>query len=792
MANMPSMKDVVEIVAPIVFSWYQADRINWDQKRQNSEIHVMEQHMATDMFRRDVQLSKQQQVMGTAADIELTLAQMQADLSSAMKEAERDQYDQRNQQLQTIIIAASLMMTALYTLLIQGYLPQATLVEYAGPYSEGFAIAIAAAEGCSLCLLFTSVVLCIETLRLASAYMVKRARSDLTIYHYRRNRVKALLDDKLHLRRNFAKDDYYSASKLNAYAGEVEKASAQMSKGKSTARGGGLPYLPGLAEKCLPGGAVKGTLGPVLEEINPNDGIDTDTFETDGDVEARKEKPKASCKLLKKPKNGRRGDEINDDDPYRSTEFMWDEIQLTCRQLAMRFVEDEDGDDESDVEEEEEDKGEFRDGSGRRIELLDFETFWKVECQSYHEWATLSFYGGTLSLLAGTILWCFLQFKFAYASATAAYVIISFLLAGVVTGVVLWLTLVRSGKQGIFKKRREARAEAACVGCGGGGGCGPCSSSGGGARGSVGSGAKGGRAQVMGGVLPPPPPPTAVQALPRPLHYACEIGAPVETVKILLQSQPDAVADVDQHGECALHVAVANNAPLPVVRMLLKAHPAAVGERNHARQLPIDIAYKKHPKNLKLQATVKAAEADRDGNLPLHHICRLSPQQEPACDADMLAAYPSASKLKISSYLLAFPEAAMVRGKGGNLPLHVVCSNKSSRMAAGGVDVGAHIDAMVLALLPEEMDRAAKQRQASAANLQGSLPLHLVCQSSARLNVVNALLKAYPKAVKVKDAKGYLPIHYAVEGRAGVEVLQALADGIPSDDLSKSVSTIIT
>ena len=135
-----------------------AKKQHWDDITQAKTAH-----------KRDITLSKKTHLMSTFAEMEIHFAQLDADLTNATKEAERDMYDQYNQQLQTLILASSVMIAALTTLLIQGIIPQGSdyyLVIFFGTTC-----------GLSFALLFSSVVLCIETLRLASKFMVKRAKS---------------------------------------------------------------------------------------------------------------------------------------------------------------------------------------------------------------------------------------------------------------------------------------------------------------------------------------------------------------------------------------------------------------------------------------------------------------------------------------------------------------------------------------------------------------------------------------------------------------------------------------
>ena len=131
--------------------------------------HEREYLLAKNVHKNDLTLAKQTHLMSTFAEMEIHFAQLDADLTNATKEAERDMYDQYNQQLQTLILASSVMIAALTTLLIQGILPQGS--------NPVLTIAFGASCGLSFALLFACLVLCIEILRLGSKFMVKRAKS---------------------------------------------------------------------------------------------------------------------------------------------------------------------------------------------------------------------------------------------------------------------------------------------------------------------------------------------------------------------------------------------------------------------------------------------------------------------------------------------------------------------------------------------------------------------------------------------------------------------------------------
>lgn len=142
-----------------------AHKLHKEDMEKSRRMHDADMEVA----KRDMFLNKQTHLMSTFNELEMHFAQLDADVVNATKESERDMYDQRNQQMQTLIVSSSVMVTALTTLLIQGILPDTT-----DPYNK---IVYGITCGLSYSFLFSSVVLCIETLRLASGFMVRRAKA---------------------------------------------------------------------------------------------------------------------------------------------------------------------------------------------------------------------------------------------------------------------------------------------------------------------------------------------------------------------------------------------------------------------------------------------------------------------------------------------------------------------------------------------------------------------------------------------------------------------------------------
>ena len=157
---MSNSLEYINSLASFIFgtiSWYQAKQ----QYAQSQKLHAIE-----------TSLAKSQHIIETKMDIEQQNLQLDADLINATKESERDMYDSRNQQLQTIIVASSVMFAALSTVIIQGVLPQGTTSTYLW-----VTVTMGVSGGLSFTMLFLSIVYCVEILMKASKFMIKRASS---------------------------------------------------------------------------------------------------------------------------------------------------------------------------------------------------------------------------------------------------------------------------------------------------------------------------------------------------------------------------------------------------------------------------------------------------------------------------------------------------------------------------------------------------------------------------------------------------------------------------------------
>ena len=106
----------------------------------------------------------------------------------------------------------------------------------------------------------------------------------------------------------------------------------------------------------------------------------------------------------------------------------------------------------------------------------------------------------------------------------------------------------------------------------------------------------------------------------------------------------------------------------------------------------------------------------------------------------------------------------------GLMPLHWACS--------GGPPVE------VIEALLKAYPRAAKRTDSDLSS-----PLHFACHYGANAPVVHALLKSYPQAISKKDKYGRTPLYHAVSKSSSVDVIRVLIEADPSMILEPCLSS---
>mmetsp|Transcript_3945 Transcript_3945/g.6677 ORF Transcript_3945/g.6677 Transcript_3945/m.6677 type:complete len:592 (+) Transcript_3945:182-1957(+) len=207
-----------------------------------------------------------------------------------------------------------------------------------------------------------------------------------------------------------------------------------------------------------------------------------------------------------------------------------------------------------------------------------------------------------------------------------------------------------------------------------------------------------------------------------------------DSLKVLLESQPEAAGVEDATGRMALHVAVDKHKPwLRLVDTLVAAYPTACKMRDGGGRLPLHIAVDRNNPSVEVVRAVirgypEAASKHRGvGRLPLHY-----------------AVFYDQPSVEVVKYLLeVFGEGAAVPDVYGRLPLHYAVDRPRPNPA-------------VVRLLLDAYPPAASMRDTTA-----SLPLHIALDHGAvkSVEVVKMLLDSYPESITAPNSSGRMPIH---------------------------------
>ncbi|KAL7538089.1 hypothetical protein ACHAXR_009717 [Thalassiosira sp. AJA248-18] len=177
-------------------------------------------------------------------------------------------------------------------------------------------------------------------------------------------------------------------------------------------------------------------------------------------------------------------------------------------------------------------------------------------------------------------------------------------------------------------------------------------------------------------------------ALP-PLHVACEKGAPIQVIKVLLTANPSAAQTKSGlHDRLPLHcvLAAASSYPLSdtVVSTLVESFPGA------------------------------CRIADKNGSIPIHIACQVAPVSE-----------------NIFTTILSMnPEGAYARNFGGMYPLHLAAANKdvkTKKIALAALDRGtlyASISKMTSIRLSKEHETQTKSLEKLQADKLNKMEAH--------------------------------------------------------------------
>jgi len=150
----------------------------------------------------------------------------------------------------------------------------------------------------------------------------------------------------------------------------------------------------------------------------------------------------------------------------------------------------------------------------------------------------------------------------------------------------------------------------------------------------------------------------------------------------------------------------------------------------------------KHPSETSVWYTYGMKHADAKMDLPIH----------------VALLQPGVPLEIVQQLLIAKPDSTIIKNSDGLSPLHIVCADK--------IDQRYELVQLFLKGHPQSPKIKSKR---------GDLPIHLACQSSnAKLQVIEALLNAFPIAASIPGEMERLALQMACESGVNLSVLKAV------------------
>eukprot|EP01033_Poteriospumella_lacustris_P015682 gene15682-11223_t len=384
-------------LAATLYSIGQARQHHVEQLSQSRKHHEVEIDLAVKQHKKNLVETKRVYLLELFTNLEQHFQQLNADLISSSKEAERDMFDQRNQNFQTIILASSVMFTALSTVIIDGGLPSRT--------TEGLIVAFALTSALSFAFLFLSMVICMELVMRASSFMYRRARNHTEQLRQAIKDTKLMMEELRNGTRN--KDEFRHGNGSvredhpvdNNGCDKPGDLSPAVSDPLSTATGEGLaqrglnsktPTMSSMASSSVP--PHKPRKHRALAELD-EEGLDREWRNHETELQkflAERERINDATALL------------GVDEKYYQNQAPGDDTVSVDRERA--------------------------------VNRKSFQEFWNESCKFWAELSILFFYGGTVNLLLAIMIFMWSQFLHAYHSLIGAVIAISLISFTLVLG----------------------------------------------------------------------------------------------------------------------------------------------------------------------------------------------------------------------------------------------------------------------------------------------------------------------------------------------------------------------
>mmetsp|Transcript_7810 Transcript_7810/g.13159 ORF Transcript_7810/g.13159 Transcript_7810/m.13159 type:complete len:373 (+) Transcript_7810:172-1290(+) len=214
--------DVFGIASNVRGNWLQSQALKQDKDLHDEEIEISTKlhneeldfaknwnlraiGHANNLHSQSMHITKKIDLWDMSTDLSQHFQQLNNDLISANKESDRDMYDQRSAQFQTIIVSATVMFAALCTVIIEGNLPE-------GCCNEVIEYLLATFSGLSFAFLFLSIVLSIKVILLCSKFMYEKSKTHNNILYQTINETSEVLAQLQQIRMDVRTD---SSTTLN-------------------------------------------------------------------------------------------------------------------------------------------------------------------------------------------------------------------------------------------------------------------------------------------------------------------------------------------------------------------------------------------------------------------------------------------------------------------------------------------------------------------------------------------------------------------------------------------------
>lgn len=276
------------------------------------------------------------------------------------------------------------------------------------------------------------------------------------------------------------------------------------------------------------------------------------------------------------------------------------------------------------------------------------------------------------------------------------------------------------------------------------------------------------------------------------LSLACACNRSVETVRLLIRANPEAMIKKNDYGFAPLHCACRAYQPrMAIVEELLQACPASITLKTHAGETPVHLACSNPGAFVGViqlltlaqnKATGSSSEdlidpaadlgqskstVNKIGNTPCKFTHTRNCGFESFAFPHAFGLFPSAvhdacfrgsSFEHIETLAMGNPEWLHVCNNGGFTPLQILCKN-------------GRIDERIITTF----SRMGGPETFSVADSSGNTPLHSAMRKDIDLATIKCLIRAFPDALYAKTIYGDTPLHLACFRHADPEVVQEVA-----------------